>query len=318
MLHSIKRFAFVISCVNLCLAYQPHDVKGGQYSSGAPLTKSYGGYNYDSNSNQHQPAYQTYHDQINQPAYFPFYGLNFNHQQPTIRTYGGVLNNQQNPYQQNGFGWFNLFPNQGQLNPVDQRTSNDNNNVISPSLPNYTPFVIPNYFPQQQYSPGQYPYPNFNLFPFGINNNNIPAPSYHPPTYPQQPLPDPSEQPNHQQTDSPSTTQFITTTLSTPSRGSAKYSTTTTSRPIYSTVRNSISPGFRQPTETTRFPSTGFFNNIDEKNRDWTDNDERKWQATTKAPYFENKVPGLECTLPAAAVLGKKLKLKLKFKIEYV
>lgn len=313
MLHSIKRFAFVISCVNLCLAsYQPHDVKGGQYSSGAPLTKSYGGYNYDSTSNQHQPAYQTYHEQINQPTYFPFYGLNFNHQQPTIRTYGGVLNNQQNPYQHNAFGWFNLFPNnQGQqFHPVDQRTSNsdNNNNIIPPPLPNYTPFVIPNYFPQQQYSPGQFPYPNFNLFPFGINNNNPPAPSYHPPTYPQEPLPIPPEQ---TQTESPSTTQFITTTTttsSTPSRGSVRF-TSTTPRSIYSNDNNdqsSISPGHRRPSiGTTRFPTSGFFNNLNENNRDWTENDERNWQATTKAPYFENKVPGLECTLPAAAVLGK-------------
>lgn len=35
-----------------------------------------------------------------------------------------------------------------------------------------------------------------------------------------------------------------------------------------------------------------------------------KWQATTKAPYFENKVPGLECTLPASAVLEATTALK--------
>jgi hypothetical protein len=304
MLHSIKRFAFVISCcVNLCLAYQTHDVKGGQYiSSGAPLTKSYGGYNYDSTSNQHQQAYQTYSDQIHQPVYFPFYGLNFNHQPPAIKTYSGVLNNQQN-----GFGWFNLFPTQGPISPVDQRTSNsdDSSNVIAPPLPNYTPFFIPNYYPQQQYSPGQYPYPNFNIFPSGINNNNL-FPSINPPTFPQQPLPVPPEQPNHQQTDSPSTTQFITTTLSTPNRGSVRF--TTTKRPTFSTVSH----------ESTTFPSDVFFNNVDEKNRaGWTENDERQWRATTKAPYFENKVPGLECTLPAAAVLGKNFKSSCKFVIEF-
>lgn len=27
-------------------------------------------------------------------------------------------------------------------------------------------------------------------------------------------------------------------------------------------------------------------------NRDWTNEDELRWQATTQAPYFENKVPG--------------------------
>lgn len=38
--------------------------------------------------------------------------------------------------------------------------------------------------------------------------------------------------------------------------------------------------GLNQPTNT---------NNV---NRHWTKDDEMKWQATTKAPYFENKVPG--------------------------
>ena len=39
-------------------------------------------------------------------------------------------------------------------------------------------------------------------------------------------------------------------------------------------------------------------------NREWNRDDEMKWQATTKKPYFENKQPGRECVLPAAAVLG--------------
>lgn len=39
-------------------------------------------------------------------------------------------------------------------------------------------------------------------------------------------------------------------------------------------------------------------------NRQWNRDDEMKWQATTKKPYFENKQPGRECILPAAAVLG--------------
>lgn len=38
--------------------------------------------------------------------------------------------------------------------------------------------------------------------------------------------------------------------------------------------------------------------------RQWNRDDEMKWQATTKKPYFENKQPGRECILPAAAVLG--------------
>lgn len=38
--------------------------------------------------------------------------------------------------------------------------------------------------------------------------------------------------------------------------------------------------------------------------RKWSDDDDEKWRATTKAPYFENKVPGAEVILPASAVVG--------------
>jgi hypothetical protein len=39
-------------------------------------------------------------------------------------------------------------------------------------------------------------------------------------------------------------------------------------------------------------------------NRRWDEEEDRRWRATTKAPYFENKVPGSEVILPAAAVVG--------------
>jgi hypothetical protein len=39
--------------------------------------------------------------------------------------------------------------------------------------------------------------------------------------------------------------------------------------------------------------------------RSWDSEEDRRWRATTKAPYFENKVPGSESYLPAAAVVGK-------------
>lgn len=58
-----------------------------------------------------------------------------------------------------------------------------------------------------------------------------------------------------------------------------------------------------------KFLTNAFFGSNQDRtehgNRQWTEDDEMKWQATTKAPYFENKVPGLECTLPASAVLGE-------------
>lgn len=46
----------------------------------------------------------------------------------------------------------------------------------------------------------------------------------------------------------------------------------------------------------------GGYNN---RRSSWDENDDRRWRATTKAPYFENKVPGSETAiLPAAAVVG--------------
>lgn len=37
----------------------------------------------------------------------------------------------------------------------------------------------------------------------------------------------------------------------------------------------------------------------------WNKNFDRKWRATTRAPYFQNKVPGEGKILPANAVIGK-------------
>lgn len=40
-------------------------------------------------------------------------------------------------------------------------------------------------------------------------------------------------------------------------------------------------------------------------NRSWTSDEDYRWRQTTKAPYFENKLPGSESFLPAAAVIGE-------------
>jgi hypothetical protein len=40
------------------------------------------------------------------------------------------------------------------------------------------------------------------------------------------------------------------------------------------------------------------------RSRSWDSEDDRGWRATTQAPYFENKVPGSDRYLPAAAVVG--------------
>jgi hypothetical protein len=37
----------------------------------------------------------------------------------------------------------------------------------------------------------------------------------------------------------------------------------------------------------------------------WHKSDEVKWRATTKAPYFENKIPGEDKIIPASVVVGK-------------
>lgn len=37
----------------------------------------------------------------------------------------------------------------------------------------------------------------------------------------------------------------------------------------------------------------------------WSSEEDQQWRASTQAPYFENKVPGSENYLSAAAVVGK-------------
>lgn len=39
--------------------------------------------------------------------------------------------------------------------------------------------------------------------------------------------------------------------------------------------------------------------------RSWNSEDDYRWRETTQAPYFDNKVPGSENYLSAAAVVGK-------------
>lgn len=43
---------------------------------------------------------------------------------------------------------------------------------------------------------------------------------------------------------------------------------------------------------------------------EWTEWDDRRWRFTTKAPYFENRIPRADKILPAAAVLGEWRNLK--------
>lgn len=38
---------------------------------------------------------------------------------------------------------------------------------------------------------------------------------------------------------------------------------------------------------------------------EWTERDDKRWRLTTKAPFFENKIPKSENFLPAAVVGGE-------------
>ena len=43
--------------------------------------------------------------------------------------------------------------------------------------------------------------------------------------------------------------------------------------------------------------------------RRWDDEKDKEWRATTRAPYFENKIPGEIKNFPASAVVGEFLKI---------
>ena len=40
-------------------------------------------------------------------------------------------------------------------------------------------------------------------------------------------------------------------------------------------------------------------------NKRWNQIEDRRWRVTTRAPYFENKVPGEDKIIPASAVVGE-------------
>ena len=52
------------------------------------------------------------------------------------------------------------------------------------------------------------------------------------------------------------------------------------------------------------------------RRQSWNEDDDRKWRATTQAPYFENKVPGSTSYLPAAAVVGEFLNFSVVIRVQ--
>lgn len=276
-------------------------MKGGHndlddVSAGVPV-KSYGGISFASATatNQlQQPNYLTYHQQIQQPILpFPFYGFNF-YQQPQqhpVRTYGGIVNSNPNPttttYQpttNHGFGWFGAgFPQNNQ----DQGAAAVGNAAFPP-LPNYAPFVVPQFTPQIfNPPPQQYPFPNINWVPYGINNNAV---SFHP--QPQQPNPIAPPPPPPPTIDFESSTELPT----------HEPATSTESTFI---IHETTPPPTVESTTSDEFLTNSLFGGSNLNRQQWTVEDEKAWQATTKSPYFDNKVPGADCSLPAAAVLGE-------------
>lgn len=196
-----------------------------------------------------------------------------------------------------------------------------------PTFPNMFPF--PNYGNNNnnpnvggQYPIGQYPeqttvspYPS--QLPEQTTVRPLPPFSRPPPPYPSgsgNRFPDPNNNRN------PGPVTFPDPN-STPFNPPREIPTTTTVNPgMHPTLALTTTPRPRleddeefhiNPTDTgnLQFPTNAFFK-PDKKNATnfdrnvWTDEDEIGWQATTKTPYFENKVPGLECVLPASSVFG--------------
>lgn len=246
--------------------------------------------------------------------------------------------NHQNNLQ--GFGWF------GGSNQYGNQFPNNNAPATFPKTPS---LFLPNFVPPV-YFPNNYPYPNFNSFPFAPNfNNNGNGQSYGqnngggqnpPPPFNNNPEGQFGGQ-NHNQNTGGQHPQPSQVQPHGHNHGGGQ-----NSPPLFNNnpegqfggQNNNQNTGgqHQQPSQVQPLPSNpnggqnvhnqlgagedkfltnAFFGNNAEGtnkiNRHWTPEDEARWQATTKAPYFENKVPGLECTLPASAVLGTKDNMKM-------
>lgn len=201
---------------------------------------------------------------------------------------GGVI--QQSYPSQQGFGWFGAS---NQFTP-GQFPNNNNNNAAFPKLPTQNNYV-PNYAPPA-YTPFNFPYPmfpNYNQFPFVPPFNAFPG------QYPAQP-------PSGQQPGTQTQNQHLGGQFQGQNNGDGQHQVP--QKPVENFGSES---GNRVEEFVGKYPTDAFFGHTQNTaEREWTQDDEMKWQATTKAPYFENKVPGLDCVLPASAVLGATTALK--------
>lgn len=176
-------------------------------------------------------------------------------------------------------------------------TSNNNNNIgwntgnnynTMPSNPFFPKFPQMPLFPFPQFQFPTFQFPNFSPYPNVYNNQPNYQYGHGQAPYPQQPH-HPMPDPNYQHVG----VHQIPISPQIPHEGNHQ-------RPISPQIPQQGAEGIHHQTSTLdhrynkdnrgQFATDSFFASTD--NREWTEEQEAKWQATTKAPFFENTVPG--------------------------
>lgn len=203
-----------------------------------------------------------------------------------------------------GYGWFGGENQQQGSNNVNNRNSGQTPFPQAPSTPSlFLPNFVPPVYYQNSFPYPNYNFPNFNVYPFAppfnpnLSNGNGQAGG--------QPGGNQNINNNGQNTGEQIGGNPDVNAIN---RGPNPMLFTTTTQA--SSNLNEVESHNRLDEKENKFLTNAFFGDNNEGsqkvNREWTETDEMKWQSTTKAPYFENKVPGLDhCTLPASAVLGE-------------
>lgn len=209
--------------------------------------------------------------------------------------------NQQNQHQQQGFGWI------GSGNQIGSQYPN-NNGQNPATFPKTPSLFLPNFAPPVYFAPNSFPYPsfpNYNPFQFATPfNNQYPGGNYGGQSQGQ------SASSGGQNANGNFGGQNVGGGEQSGHNVGGGKNQPGNGQNVPSVDTNDQGTFTRVELEEGEFATNAFFgahqstSGSDKVHREWTQDDESKWQATTKAPYFENKVPGLECTLPAAAVLG--------------
>lgn len=222
-----------------------------------------------------------------------------------VLTGGMIQQNYPNNQPQQGFGWFGgENQQQGNSNNINNQNNGKTPLPPAPPAPSTPSLFLPNFAPPVYY-PNTYPYPNYN-FP---NFNSYP---FAPPYNPNHPNGNGQAGGNHNNGQNAVGQNEKNPDVNINRGPNPSQALTTTTQPSIK-VNENESHNRHEGQDDDKFLTNAFFGgNVgndegsQKVNREWTEADEMKWQATTKAPYFENKVPGLDhCTLPASAVLGE-------------